>query len=100
MFSSPRYVLKGGRVVVEEGQLRRAPSGGRLHVRPGYDDAVLADVRRHFAEHATVQFENYPVRGVPGEPLTLGHRSSVNGYRSARSDAAFRAPEQPTTEDR
>ena len=27
MFSSPRYVVKGGRVIVEEGQLRRAPKG-------------------------------------------------------------------------
>ena len=45
---------------VEEGQLRRAPRGGRLHVRPGYDDAVLTDVRRFFDAHATVRFENYP----------------------------------------
>src|SRR6185436_13651729 len=39
MFSTPRYVLKGGVVVVEEGQLRRAPAGGRLRVAPGYDEA-------------------------------------------------------------
>jgi formylmethanofuran dehydrogenase subunit A len=69
MFSSPRYVLKSGRLVVEEGQLRRAPRGSRLHVRPGYDDAVLRDLRRFFDEHSTIRFENYPVRDVPGEPL-------------------------------
>ena len=40
MFATPRYVVKGGVLVVEEGQLRRAPAGRRLHVRPGYDDAV------------------------------------------------------------
>ena len=27
MFSLPRYVIKGGVLVVEEGQLRRAPAG-------------------------------------------------------------------------
>ncbi len=76
MFASPRYVVKGGRLVVEEGQLRRAPKGGRLHVRPGYDDAVLTDLRRHFAERSTVQFENYPVRDVPGNPVD-GCRSTA-----------------------
>jgi formylmethanofuran dehydrogenase subunit A len=46
MFSTPRYVIKDGVLIVEEGQLRRAPAGRRLRVAPGYDDAVLADVRR------------------------------------------------------
>jgi formylmethanofuran dehydrogenase subunit A len=68
MFSSPRYVLKGGQLVVEEGQLRRAPAGGRLHVRPSYDESVLRDVRHFFDEHSTIRFENYPVRDVPGAP--------------------------------
>ncbi|HEX2452023.1 MAG TPA: formylmethanofuran dehydrogenase subunit A [Gemmatimonadales bacterium] len=68
MFSTPRYVVKSGRVVVEEGQLRRAPKGGRLRVQPGYDDAALTDIRRYFAESSTIQFENYPVRNLPGDP--------------------------------
>ena len=49
MFSTPRYVVKGGTLVVEEGQLRRAPAGRRLRVAPGYDDAVVRDLRAHFA---------------------------------------------------
>ncbi len=69
MFSSPRYVIKGGCLVVEEGQLRRAPAGRRLHVRPGYDEAVLRDLRRHFDAYSTISFDNYPVRGVPGESI-------------------------------
>jgi formylmethanofuran dehydrogenase subunit A len=72
MFSSPRYVLKSGRLVVEEGHLRRAPRGRRLHVRPGFDDAVLRDVRRHFDAYATVAFDNYAVRDVPDEPARIG----------------------------
>ncbi|HZW07000.1 MAG TPA: formylmethanofuran dehydrogenase subunit A, partial [Phycisphaerales bacterium] len=72
MFSTPRYVLKGGVVVVEEGQLRRAPAGRRLRLAPAYDDAVLPGLRRHFDEHSTVRFENYPVRDLPGEPLAVG----------------------------
>ncbi|HEX6615809.1 MAG TPA: formylmethanofuran dehydrogenase subunit A [Gemmatimonadales bacterium] len=69
MFSTPRYVVKGGALVVEEGHLRRAPAGGRLRVAPGYDDAVLTDLRRHFERYSTVSFDNYPVRELPGEPV-------------------------------
>ena len=72
MFSTPRYVIKDGAVIVEEGQLRRAPIGRRLRVAPGYDEAVLPDVRRHFDAYASVAFENYPVGGLPGEPLAIG----------------------------
>ena len=32
-------------LIVEEGHLRRAPAGRRLRVAPGYDDAVLPDLR-------------------------------------------------------
>jgi formylmethanofuran dehydrogenase subunit A len=71
MFAAPRYVVKGGTLVVEEGQLRRAPTGRRLHVRPGYDDALLADLRRHFQAYSTVSLENYPVRDIPDEPAAL-----------------------------
>lgn len=69
MFSTPRYVIKGGTLVVEEGQLRRAPEGRRLYLRPEFDDAVLPSLRRHFDENATIQFENYGVRGLRSEPL-------------------------------
>ena len=72
MFSTPRYVIKDGAVIVEEGQLRRAPIGRRLRVAPGYDEAVLPDVRRHFDAYASVAFENYPVGELPGAPLAIG----------------------------
>lgn len=64
MFATPRYVIKAGTLVVEDGQLRRAPAGRRLHVRPEYDARVTGDLKRYFDEHASVSFENYPV-----EPL-------------------------------
>ncbi|MGC1274727.1 MAG: formylmethanofuran dehydrogenase subunit A [Planctomycetaceae bacterium] len=69
MFSTPQYVIKAGTLVVEEGQLRRAPEGRRLYLRPEFDDAVLPTLRRHFEENATTQFENYGVHGLRSEPL-------------------------------
>ncbi len=59
MFAAPRYVIKAGAIVVEEGQLRGAPAGARLAVRPDYDTAVTKDVKRFFDDYATVAFENY-----------------------------------------
>jgi formylmethanofuran dehydrogenase subunit A len=61
MFATPRYVVKGGTLVVEEGQLRRAPAGRRLHVRLSFDAAVTADIEHHFNQYSTVRFANYPV---------------------------------------
>jgi formylmethanofuran dehydrogenase subunit A len=71
MFATPRYVVKGGALMVEEGQLRRAPAGRRLHVRPGYDDAVLSDLRHHFDAYSTISFANYPVQGITDEPIAV-----------------------------
>jgi formylmethanofuran dehydrogenase subunit A len=71
MFSLPRYVLKNGSLMVEEGQLRRAPAGRRLRMQPAYDEAILPDLRRFFEAYSTVSFENYPVRGIPDDPQPL-----------------------------
>jgi formylmethanofuran dehydrogenase subunit A len=69
MFSTPRYVVKGGSLVVEEGELRRAPVGRRLHVRPAFDPVITRDLERYFAMYSTVQFANYPVGELRDAPL-------------------------------
>ncbi len=75
MFATPRYVVKGGSVIVEEGQLRRAPRGRRLRLEPGYDDAITRDLRKHFEAYSSVSFDNYPVRDLRDAPLPLGSRT-------------------------
>ena len=71
MFASPRFVLKGGTLIVEEAQLRRAPAGRRLRLAPGYDDSLLPDLRGYFESYATVSFANYPVQDLRDDPLPL-----------------------------
>jgi formylmethanofuran dehydrogenase subunit A len=71
MFSTPRYVLKGGVLVVDEGQLRRAPVGRRLHVRPEFDLTVTRNIKSWFDERSTVQFTNYPVAELRDAPSPL-----------------------------
>jgi formylmethanofuran dehydrogenase subunit A len=72
MFATPRYVVKGGTLVVEEGQLRRAPRGQRLHVRPDYDAAVETSLREFFERHSTVAFRNYPVGDLRDAAMPVG----------------------------
>lgn len=59
MFSTPRYVVKGGTLVVEEGQLRRAPTGQRHRVQPEFDPSITRDLKTYFDRYSTVAFENY-----------------------------------------
>jgi formylmethanofuran dehydrogenase subunit A len=74
MFAMPRYVVKGGVVVVEEGQLRRAPAGQRLHVRPTYDQAIHTGLRDYFDRYATVAFEHYGAGSLRDGPRPAGGR--------------------------
>ena len=61
MFARPRYVLKGGQVVVEDGKVVREQPGRTLHVEPSYDRAIEKDLREYFESYYTIQFDNYPV---------------------------------------
>lgn len=74
MFETPRYVIKAGTLVVEEGQLRRAPEGRRLYVKPAYDEGIERAVRQHFDRYSTVSFENYPVNGLRDVPRRIAPR--------------------------
>lgn len=61
MFANPRCVIKDGHVVVEDGEIRRPVPGRTYCVEPGYDPAILQQVRPYFQQHYTIELENYPV---------------------------------------
>jgi formylmethanofuran dehydrogenase subunit A len=62
MFSSPRYVIKEGQILVEDGHIRQETYGKTLFVSPAYDPAVEKDIREFFDRYYTIEFENYPVQ--------------------------------------
>jgi formylmethanofuran dehydrogenase subunit A len=62
MFATPRYVIKGGRVVVRDGELVEALAGTLLRVTAPHDPAVEDVLRARFEERYSVQFDSYPVR--------------------------------------
>jgi formylmethanofuran dehydrogenase subunit A len=61
MFELPRWVIKNGVLVVEQGEIRAEIFGRTLHVAPQYDEGVLPDIRQWFEAYYTVQFANYPM---------------------------------------
>lgn len=61
MFEHPRYVLKGGEVIVEEGDIRKVVDGREFVVRPTYDENVDDYLRELFQQYYTISFDNYPV---------------------------------------
>lgn len=61
MFRYPRYVIKSGEVVVEEGDIRGMEEGREFLVQPHYDPAIEDYLRPLFQQHYTMSFENYPV---------------------------------------
>jgi formylmethanofuran dehydrogenase subunit A len=61
MFELPRYVIKGGEIVVEDTDLRATPLGRTLHVSPGYDQERETDIAEWFEKYYSIRFRNYPV---------------------------------------
>jgi len=60
LFTYPRYVLKGGTVVVEEGDVRAVCDGVEFIVRPAYDPGIADYLRPIFEKIYTLSFDNYP----------------------------------------
>ena len=61
MFAYPRYVIKGGEMVIEEGELRNPVEGRAYSVHPRFDQSVEDFLRPLFQQQYTMSFDNYPV---------------------------------------
>jgi len=76
LFSYPRYVLKAGEIVVEEGEIRAVTDGREFIVKPAFDDRIEEYLRPLFQKVYTISFENYPVE------IERVRGASVVGVRS------------------
>ena len=61
MFSHPRYVIKAGEIVIEDGDIRETPDGREFLVRPDCDPSTDEFIQPLFEDCYTMSFENYPV---------------------------------------
>ncbi len=62
MFSHPRYVVKGGEIVAQDGQIVKDKPGRTFYVTPGHDKQIENAIRDEFEQFYTISFENYPVQ--------------------------------------
>jgi formylmethanofuran dehydrogenase subunit A len=61
MFSLPRYLIKAGTVVLDDGDLRPSPAGQTRFVTPGFDPEIVPQIETWFARDSSIQFANFPV---------------------------------------
>ena len=61
MFELPRYVIKSGIVLAEEGDIRHEHLGKTLHVAPEYDAGIEPSIQQWFEDFYSIRFRNYPV---------------------------------------
>jgi formylmethanofuran dehydrogenase subunit A len=61
MFELPRHVIKSGRLIVEQGEIREEFFGKLLHVSPEYDHGVEPDIQKWFEDSYSIRWRNYPV---------------------------------------
>ncbi|MCA9168710.1 MAG: formylmethanofuran dehydrogenase subunit A [Planctomycetales bacterium] len=61
MFGHPRYVIKAGELVINEGDICETPQGHEYIVRPHFDPETEAFLQPRFEDLYTLSFENYPV---------------------------------------
>ncbi len=61
MFELPRYVIKDGVVLVEEGDVRSEHLGKTLYVQPEFDPGVEPLIAEWFEKYYSIRFRNYPV---------------------------------------
>jgi formylmethanofuran dehydrogenase subunit A len=61
MFQLPRYVIKSGDVLVDDGEILQTPTGKTMYVSPEYDATLEQDISDWFEQFYTIRFRNYPV---------------------------------------
>ncbi|WP_435009584.1 formylmethanofuran dehydrogenase subunit A [Tundrisphaera lichenicola] len=76
MFAIPRYLIKGGEVVLDDGELRRWADGRTLHVAPDSDPSVDPEIAGWFERSSSIAFANFPVQA---EEVANAHSIPVSG---------------------
>jgi len=68
MFSFPRYVIKGGRIVLDDGELREEPEGSTFAAQTG-EAKEFEGLRNEFSRGYSISLENWGLRASEREGL-------------------------------
>lgn len=61
MFALPRFVIKSGEILVEQGEIRQEYVGRTIYAGPEYDPSIEAEIGEWFEKFYSIRFRNYPV---------------------------------------
>lgn len=61
MFDMPRWVIKAGQIIIEDGEVRADIYGKTFLSEPTFDPDGVPDIQKWFEQYYTIQFANYPV---------------------------------------
>ncbi|MCZ6525146.1 MAG: formylmethanofuran dehydrogenase subunit A [Gammaproteobacteria bacterium] len=61
MFSAPRYVIKSGKLIIEDHEFKQDHIGRVLHTSPDYDETIIESIRPFFENYYSIEFDNYAV---------------------------------------
>jgi formylmethanofuran dehydrogenase subunit A len=62
MFALPRYLIKAGEVVLDDGDLRAAPDGTTRRVQPDYDPENVPEIAAWFERDSSIRLANFPIQ--------------------------------------
>jgi formylmethanofuran dehydrogenase subunit A len=62
MFELPRIVIKGGKILVEDSEIRQTVEGKTLMANPSYDRNRNESIERWFSSHYSLQSEHYGIQ--------------------------------------
>jgi formylmethanofuran dehydrogenase subunit A len=62
MFALPRYLIKAGEVVLEDGDLRAAPNGTTRSVQPDHDPEIVTEIAAWFERDSSIRLANFPIQ--------------------------------------
>ncbi len=96
MFDAPRYVIKDGRVIIEDHEFVADHTGKLLYAQPQYDDSIEEQLRPFFDSYYSIRFNNYAVQ----DSYLHEHDEVIPPHQpqqATRKPAARKKPARKTT---
>ena len=62
MFELPQMVIKGGKILVENSEIRQTVQGKTLTASPSYDRQRNESIENWFSSHYSLQSEHYGIQ--------------------------------------
>ena len=73
MLDVAAWTIKGGEVVVKDGQVVGEPRGEIFTTAPVYDRSVEGRIREFFKDYYSLSYENYAIADLPGKRVIPCH---------------------------